>query len=76
MAKEPTRDRVDSTEINTTPMRRPDWIRVRAAGGETYQNLQTLMRSKSLHTVCEEASWGQLTKRKILYAKEWKITIN
>jgi len=68
MAKEPTRDRVDSTEINTTPMRRPDWIRVRAPGGETYQNLQTLMRSKSLHTVCEEAAcpnmgecWGSGT---------------
>ena len=28
---------------------------MRAPSGETYQRLQTLMRSKALHTVCEEA---------------------
>jgi len=68
MSKEPTRDRVDPAVINTTPMRRPDWIRVRAPGGDTYKWLQTLMRSKSLHTVCEEAAcpnmgecWGSGT---------------
>jgi lipoic acid synthetase len=37
------------------PTRRPDWIRVRAPSGETYEWLRTLMRSKALHTVCEEA---------------------
>ncbi|HLB65593.1 MAG TPA: hypothetical protein VJJ46_12195, partial [Anaerolineales bacterium] len=37
------------------PLRRPDWIRVRAPSGETYEWLRNLMRSKSLHTVCEEA---------------------
>jgi lipoic acid synthetase len=37
------------------PRRRPDWIRVRAPDGETYQAVRQLMRSKSLHTVCEEA---------------------
>jgi lipoic acid synthetase len=48
------------------PRRRPDWIRVRAPDGETYQAIRKLMRSKSLHTVCEEARcpnmgecWGQ-----------------
>jgi lipoic acid synthetase len=51
----PTRDRVDPDENNTTPIRRPDWIKVRAPSGETYQWLQGLMRSKALHTVCEEA---------------------
>ena len=34
---------------------RPDWLRVRVPTGETYANLKTLMRSKALHTVCEEA---------------------
>jgi len=54
--------------INTTPVRRPDWIRVRAPAGETYENLQRLMRKKALHTVCEEAGcpnmgecWGSGT---------------
>jgi lipoic acid synthetase len=55
MSFTPTRDRVDPESTNPTPIRRPDWIRVRAPSGETYQKLQTLMRSKALHTVCEEA---------------------
>ena len=55
MAHTPTRDRVDPEELNTAPLRRPEWIRVRAPSGETYQWLHGLMRSKALHTVCEEA---------------------
>src|SRR5512139_1050481 len=51
----PTRDRLDPEKVNTTPLRRPEWIRVRAPSGETYQWLNSLMRSKALHTVCEEA---------------------
>ncbi|MGO8949569.1 MAG: lipoyl synthase [Ktedonobacterales bacterium] len=38
-----------------TPLRRPEWLRVRAPTGENYEELKRLMRSKSLHTVCEEA---------------------
>lgn len=48
--------------------RRPSWIRVRAPEGESYHWLKRLMRSKSLHTVCEEAHcpnmaecWGNRT---------------
>ncbi|HUS84390.1 MAG TPA: lipoyl synthase [Anaerolineales bacterium] len=37
------------------PRRRPEWIKVRAPSGETYEWLRGMMRSKSLHTVCEEA---------------------
>ncbi len=55
MAYVPTRDRVKPKETDTTPRRRPEWIKVRAPSGETYQWLQGLMRSKELHTVCEEA---------------------
>jgi lipoic acid synthetase len=51
----PTRDRVNPEIIPTLPQRRPEWIKVRTPSGETYQWLQTLMRSKALHTVCEEA---------------------
>ena len=50
------------------PMRRPEWIKVRAPTGETYDRLKGLMRSKELHTVCEEAHcpnigecWGRGT---------------
>jgi len=55
MASIPTRDRVKPEQINTTPLRRPEWIKVRAPSGETYQQLHQLMRVKELHTVCEEA---------------------
>lgn len=51
----PTRHRVDAQTIDTTPKRRPEWIKVRAPSGETYAWLQSLMRRKALHTVCEEA---------------------
>lgn len=51
----PTRDRINPGDIPASPLRRPEWIKVRAPSGETYQWLQGLMRSKALHTVCEEA---------------------
>ena len=51
---------LDSISVNETaalrPKRRhPEWIRARIPSGENYERLNELMRSKSLHTVCEEA---------------------
>ncbi len=37
------------------PKRRPEWIKVRAPSGETYEMVRRLMRGKQLNTVCEEA---------------------
>ena len=37
------------------PKRRPPWLTIRMPTGETYRDLKRLMRSKSLHTICEEA---------------------
>jgi lipoic acid synthetase len=34
---------------------RPHWLKVKAPAGENYTKIKTMMRSKSLHTVCEEA---------------------
>jgi len=56
MTINPTRDRVDPEKMDTTPLRRPDWIKVRTPSGDTYAQLQSLMRRKALHTVCEEAN--------------------
>ncbi len=68
MSKEPTRDRVNPDVIDTTPIRRPSWIKVRAPSGETYDHLKDMMRRSELHTVCEEANcpnmgecWGSGT---------------
>src|ERR671936_2811395 len=36
-------------------LRRPEWLKVRFPAGPSYENLRRLMRSKTLHTVCEEA---------------------
>jgi lipoic acid synthetase len=55
MAASPMRNRVNPQTVNLPPRRRPDWIKVRAPSGETVAQLQTLMRAKELHTVCEEA---------------------
>jgi lipoic acid synthetase len=35
--------------------RKPDWLKVRFPAGERYQQLKTLMREQSLHTICEDA---------------------
>lgn len=68
MPNTPTRDRIEQTPETPRPLRRPDWIKVRTTGGETYEQLQKLMRQKALHTVCEEAGcpnmgecWGSGT---------------
>ena len=55
MNKPPTRQRINPNQVDTTPARRPEWIKVRAPAGESYENLQRMMRRKELHTVCEEA---------------------
>ena len=56
MAISPTRDRLPGEEKTDRPQRRPEWIKVGVPGGDTYAQLQILMRKKALHTVCEEAA--------------------
>ncbi len=36
--------------------RKPEWLKVRSPGGQKYLKLQKLVRTQSLHTVCEEAA--------------------
>lgn len=63
------RIRLDSITTETQkPKRRPEWMRVSPPKGENYKFLKDLMRSKQLHTVCEEAHcpnigecWGSRT---------------
>lgn len=35
--------------------RKPEWLRVRPPGGESYSGLKELLKGLELHTVCEEA---------------------
>ena len=38
------------------PARKPAWLRMERQGGAAYNGLKTLLRSQSLHTVCESAN--------------------
>lgn len=42
-------------EIKSKRIERPSWLKVKAPGGESYANIHKMIRTKSLHTVCEEA---------------------
>jgi len=37
------------------PTRKPQWLKVKAPGGENYQRIKGMLRERNLHTVCEEA---------------------
>ncbi|HCV43557.1 MAG TPA: lipoyl synthase [Bacteroidetes bacterium] len=36
-------------------LQRPDWLKVRVGGGESFSNIKSLIEGQKLHTVCEEA---------------------
>lgn len=44
-------------KITPQPMlKKPSWIRVRAASSQRYQEIKNTLRAHALHTVCEEAA--------------------
>ncbi|HEX3063055.1 MAG TPA: lipoyl synthase [Usitatibacter sp.] len=49
-------DRIPIKIVPSEPLRKPEWIRVRAGGGERFQQIKQALRDAKLHTVCEEAS--------------------
>ena len=49
-------DRIPIKIVPSEPLRKPEWIRVRAGGGERFTEIKKILREASLHTVCEEAS--------------------
>ena len=49
-------DRIPIKVVPSTPLRKPEWIRVRAGGGERFGEIKKILREAKLHTVCEEAS--------------------
>src|SRR5688572_15000501 len=38
------------------PLKKPEWIRVRAGGSPRFYEIKRILREHNLHTVCEEAS--------------------
>jgi len=55
MARIPVK--VEPTE---TPLRKPDWIRIRLSHSPQVKRLKDVLREQRLHTVCEEASCPNL----------------
>jgi lipoyl synthase len=46
---------IEVSENNVTRERKPEWLKVRLNTNDNFQELKKMMRSKTLHTVCEEA---------------------
>lgn len=42
-------------QIQTKPIRKPDWLKIRVPSGENYTKVRNLVKTKRLHTICEEA---------------------
>ena len=42
--------------IPIAPLKKPDWIRVKAGNSQTFYEVKRKLREHKLHTVCEEAS--------------------
>jgi lipoic acid synthetase len=42
--------------IPITPLKKPDWIRVKAGNSQAFYEVKRKLRENNLHTVCEEAS--------------------
>lgn len=46
--------------IKSERLPKPDWLRVRLPGGENYKKIKSMLRTRRLHTVCEEANCPNL----------------
>ena len=42
--------------VPIAPLKKPEWIRVKAGGSQTFYEVKRKLRERQLHTVCEEAS--------------------
>ncbi|MHC4845775.1 MAG: lipoyl synthase [Planctomycetota bacterium] len=50
-----TGSRSESTTMQRPTGPKPEWLKIRPPGGETYSRLKGQLRERGLHTVCEEA---------------------
>lgn len=44
-----------SKAAEVAPQKKPEWLKIRAPGGESYRRIKGMLRERALHTVCEEA---------------------
>ena len=48
--------RIPIKVVAAEPLKKPDWIRVRAASSPRFAEIKRILREHKLHTVCEEAT--------------------
>ncbi len=48
--------RIPIKVVPVTPLKKPDWIRVRLGNSARFQEIKDILRKQKLHTVCEEAT--------------------
>jgi lipoyl synthase len=48
--------RIPIKVVTAEPLRKPEWIRVRAASSPRFYEIKKVLRERNLHSVCEEAS--------------------
>jgi len=48
-------DEIPAKRPEAPQPRRPEWLKAKIPGGENYSHLFNIMRTRNLHTVCEEA---------------------
>jgi lipoyl synthase len=48
--------RIPIKVVASAPLKKPEWIRVRASSSPRFQEIKKILREHNLHTVCEEAS--------------------
>jgi lipoic acid synthetase len=58
----PDRSRVDPGQVDTHPLKRPDYINVMKRSNSKVDPLARLMKGSKLHTVCEEAGCPNLAE--------------
>jgi lipoic acid synthetase len=58
----PDRSRVDPDQVDTSPLKRPDYIKVMKRTTSQVDSVTRLMKGSNLHTVCEEAACPNLTE--------------
>jgi lipoyl synthase len=49
-------------ETTNTPLRKPDWIRIKVSASTEVNRIKQLLRDNNLHTVCEEAACPNLSE--------------
>lgn len=49
-------------EVTETPLKKPDWIRIRLGSNDSVNRIKRILRERQLHTVCEEAACPNLSE--------------